>query len=58
MYTLKDVQEYYHGDSRYAISAGGVLTVWDEGKKKIVYGPVAWLRIEEEASGNPTAGIF
>jgi hypothetical protein len=36
-----------HGASRYEIGSGnGVLTVSGDDGKTIVYGPVAWLRVE------------
>lgn len=44
------VEEYYQGTSRYEIGAGnGVLTVSGDDGKKIVYGPAAWLRVEEQS---------
>jgi hypothetical protein len=40
-------EELYHGASRYEIgSSNGVLTVSGDDGKTIVYGPVAWLRVE------------
>ena len=48
MYASGNVEEHFHGNSRYHIGDGnGVLTVWAGEDKKIVYGSAAWLRVEE-----------
>lgn len=49
------LEEHYRGNSHYEIGAGNsVLTVSADDGKKIVYGPAAWLRVEERSDA-PTA---
>jgi hypothetical protein len=51
---VPDGEDSYHGESRYRIGeTNGVLTVYTEDDKVLLYGPAGWLRLEEQ---EPPAG--
>ncbi len=49
---VHEVEEHFHGESRYTIE-NGVLIVYTDDGKRIIYSPSHWQRIVDDAPGGP-----